>query len=342
MKVSKAPSRKRTRKKRSSPLKRVISSAGRKVRGKKETAAKAVLKEPAVTLKKEEEKMQGVSFFFEKPQKTEIKETVPGQASYSLPVRYNDNRIVLLARDPWWLYTYWDISENKINEVISSIPVHERQNLRWALRVYDVSGVRDFRRDNANWFFDVEVNFDVANWYINVQEPEHTWCVEIGFKSPEGKFFHIARSNIIKTPYFGISSLVDEEWALSDEEYFKILGVYDLGKSSLQIKKRVEEIFKQQISSPLASWGMSSLFSERARVKDKFFLEVATELILYGRTEADAQVAVGSKKIKLRRDGTFSLRYALPPGDFKFEVTARSKNKKHKIKKTPAVKRYNK
>jgi nitrogen fixation protein FixH len=50
---------------------------------------------------------------------------------------------------------------------------------------------------------------------------------------------------------------------------------------------------------------------------------------------------VEGKKVKLRSDGTFTVRYALPPGEFKFEVEATSKNKKHKRKTIPAVKRYN-
>jgi hypothetical protein len=275
-------------------------------------------------------------------QKVIPKEVPSYSPYYTLPVRYGDNRIILLPRDPWWIHTYWDISEDKINEVISSIPVYERQNLKWVLRIYDVSGVVDFRRSNANSFFDIDINFEAGNWYINVNQPEREWCVEIGFKNSAGIFFPIECSNIVKTPCFGISPWGDEEWLLPDEEYFKILGLYDLGKSSLERRKRIEEIFRQQISSPLASWGISSLFSEKAPLKDKFFLEVWTELILYGKTQPGSELSINNKKIKLGKDGTFSLRYALPEGDFKFSVIATSKNKKHKIKKVPAVKRYSK
>lgn len=262
---------------------------------------------------------------------------------YSLPQRYGDNRIILLARDPWWLHSYWDITEQRVNEVMLTAPDNERRNLKWALRVYDVTKVKDFAPENANSFFDLEINFFANSWYVNVNQPERDWCVEIGLKDPSGRFYMVARSNVVKSPYFGISSVVDEEWALPDEDYFKLLGLYDLsGKSSMQIKKKFEEFIRQQMSSPLSSWGISSLSSERARQKDKFFLEVWTELILYGRTEPDAELTVEGKKVNLRSDGTFTLRYALPEGDFKYEVTGVSKNKKHKITKIPAVKRYKK
>lgn len=45
--------------------------------------------------------------------------------------------------------------------------------------------------------------------------------------------------------------------------------------------------------------------------KHGFFFEIGTELIVYGRTEPDAQVTLEGKPVKLRSDGTFSLRYIL-------------------------------
>jgi len=262
--------------------------------------------------------------------------------SYSLPSRYNDNRIVMVPRDPWWVHTYWDISERKINEVVSDIPASEREGLTWILRMYDVTGIRDFNGGNFNSYYDVDINFDANNWYVNVNVPEKDWCAEIGLRTKKNNFFAVARSNIVKTPYFGISDIVDEEWAMPDEEYFKLLGVYDLGNSSLAVKKkRLNELLKKQISSGAFSGGLSSASSLMERKQEKnFFLEVWTELILYGRTRSDATVSVGGKKVKLRDDGTFSLRYALDEGDFRFDVTATSRDKTDSITIVPAVKRY--
>lgn len=62
--------------------------------------------------------------------------------------------------------------------------------------------------------------------------------------------------------------------------------------------------------------------SEREVKKRQFFFELGTELIVYGRTEPNAEVWHGDKKIALRPDGTFSMRLAFPdqgfiPLDFK-------------------------
>lgn len=266
------------------------------------------------------------------------------RVEYNLPSRYSDNKIILMARDPWWLHTYWDISESRIGEVIDSIPLNEREGLHWVLRLHDVSGINDFNGDNSHHFYDTEINYDARNWYLNPNNPEREWCCEIGLKNSQGRFFMVARSNIVKSPYFGISSIVDEEWALPDEEYFKALGVYELGRSSFERKKRLEEFILSQISSGGFSPGISSITSAMGRkpAARKFFLEVWTELILYGRTEADAHVTVEGKKVAIRPDGTFSLRYALPEGDFQYRVQGTSADKIETRTITPAVKRFTK
>jgi len=56
--------------------------------------------------------------------------------------------------------------------------------------------------------------------------------------------------------------------------------------------------------------------SERMSKQRKFFFELGTELIVYGRTEPDAQVLHGTKNVPLRPDGTFSMRFALPDDGF--------------------------
>ena len=333
---------KTTRKSKPATLKRVISKVAKSKKRKAPVfTPRKTLKEENEVIAVEKEKFSlSPDLMFQAPSMVQEVAAAP-TPGYELPWRYQDNCLMIMPRDPWWIHSYWDISEARVNEVISSIPVYERQNLKWIMRAYDVTGVRDFRGNNANSYFDLDINFEANSWYVNVNSPEREWCVEIGFVNSAGKFFAVARSNIIKTPYFGISSVIDEEWVLPDDDYFKVLGIYDLGNSSLERMGKFEEIIKRQISSPLASWGVSSLYPQKKK-EEKFFLETWTEVIVHGRTEADAEVTIEGKKVNLRSDGTFTQRYALPPGDFKFEVEATSSNKNHKRKQVPAVKRYNK
>lgn len=100
-----------------------------------------------------------------------------------------------------------------------------------------------------------------------------------------------------------------------------------------------ERIKRELYSGVLSSPGVTSLSSPVGKVpgERKFWLTVHTELIVYGATEADAQVFVQDKKINLRHDGTFTMRFALPDGKQVIPVKAISSDNKEERKITPIV-----
>lgn len=53
-----------------------------------------------------------------------------------------------------------------------------------------------------------------------------------------------------------------------------------------------------------------------------FWFNINAELIVYGATEADATVTIAGRKITLRRDGSFSYRFALPDGNYEMPIVA--------------------
>ncbi|MCX6923090.1 MAG: hypothetical protein NT154_07760, partial [Verrucomicrobia bacterium] len=55
-----------------------------------------------------------------------------------------------------------------------------------------------------------------------------------------------------------------------------------------------------------------------------FWLNLNAELVIYGATESDATVTIGSRPIQLRPDGTFSCRFSLPDGHHAVTVSAMS------------------
>ncbi|HTL57389.1 MAG TPA: DUF4912 domain-containing protein [Candidatus Limnocylindrales bacterium] len=71
----------------------------------------------------------------------------------------------------------------------------------------------------------------------------------------------------------------------------------------------------QQISSPAGG--------EFVRPKG-FWFGVNAELVIYGATDPSAQVAIGGRPIRLRPDGTFSYRFALPDGRYELPIQATS------------------
>lgn len=148
------------------------------------------------------------------------------RASFEMPRPAGENKLVLLVRDPWWIFAFWELT-----------PGHGNVDKR-VLRVYDVT---DVNPQAPRSFFDVE--FGSANcWYVEVGEPDHQWVAEIGWLSREGQFFALIRSNIVRTPRYGVSDVIDEEWMLSDELSKKLYQLAGAGKSFSSFEAHSEVI----------------------------------------------------------------------------------------------------
>ncbi len=268
---------------------------------------------------------------------------LPRHMPHDLPGGYNKDEIILQIRDPWWLHSYWEVTLNtwaKLKQQFKDI-FHSAKK---TLRVYDVSQII-FNGKNAHKFFDIEINHDANTWYIDAAGPGKSWCVDFGLKLLNGEFITIVRSNTVQTPLDGPSWISDEEWMIPEEIFGRLYGMgFGLGQSSPVGKAWQERVKKALFSGILASPGMASMASPVKKVPKvrKFWLVVDCELIVYGATEPDALVTVQGKPIKLRPDGTFTLRYALPDGKQVIPVKAIASDELEERTITPIVSRETK
>ncbi len=128
-----------------------------------------------------------------------------------LPRRYGVDRLVLLVRDPYWLYAYWEITATRQEEFNATYGPRAWNSTRPVLRVYDVTGV-NFNGYNANSYMDINVQEGVDNWHIPVGQPNRSFCVDLGRMFPDGRFITLLRSNVVTTPRSSLSECLDEEW----------------------------------------------------------------------------------------------------------------------------------
>jgi hypothetical protein len=176
-------------------------------------------------------------------------------SSDKLPAGYGEDRITLMARDPSLTYAYWEATPERL--------VKERSwfgmEAALVVRIYDITGTQ-FDGRNAVGYFDQDVSEPVGSWYFETGRPGHSFCADLGMRSPEGRFLTLARSNYITMPRDGVSDVIDEEWMLADEEFWRLYGFPD-GISSPQVQELWRRRHQQEISSP-------GLFS-RAKGKSK-------------------------------------------------------------------------
>lgn len=178
----------------------------------------------------------------------------------NLPSGYGKDRIVAMVRDPWWIFVYWEITPARQRAVMDDLKRKGRNFKGTVLRIYDITGISNFDGKNAKSHFDILLKDVAGNWYVDIGSPGKRWCVEIGLLAEEVDFYALARSNIIDTPRFGMSDILDESWMLSEEEYWWLFGAsggFDVGKSSLEMR----ELFQRQLKEWISSGGIFSLGS---------------------------------------------------------------------------------
>ena len=137
-----------------------------------------------------------------------------GSMSSDLPFSYGETKLVLMVRDPYWAYSYWDFSGETWNWVQAKL--REEAALKPMLRVYDLTAQRSF---------DLLVSLEVKNWYVHLGTPDHRYVAELGLGDGQSRFLLIARSNEVQTPRDSPSDVIDPEWAGRFlEELYRSLG----------------------------------------------------------------------------------------------------------------------
>jgi hypothetical protein len=266
-----------------------------------------------------------------------VKTPEPVPEPQDLPSAYGMDRIVLLVRDPYWLHVYWEVSRDALLKA-KTVLKEEWESARSTLRVYDVTGV-DFDGNNAESYFDIEIGGGTNNWYINTGVPNRTYCVDIGLLSSSGKFVMLARSNKATTPRDAPSEVSDEEWMIPDwqfEQIYALSGGFNVGTGSAELKEMMEKALGRETSSGAPS--SFAVSSPGAGVRARgFWFRLGTELIVYGATEPDAKVTNQGRPIKLRPDGTFTVRFDLPDGEQVIPAVAVSADGIDTITITPTV-----
>jgi hypothetical protein len=232
-----------------------------------------------------------------------------------LPSGYGKDRIVAMVRDPYWLHCYWELTPRAIQCAEAALG-QEWHTAKPTLRLLHVTG-RDVGTGSETVVRDVEIHGGCNNWYLDVVNPPCSYRVDIGYLARSGKFYVLARSNIVTTPRAGISDVIDENWADIDakkaDRIFAMSSGFDATASSLELKQIFEEHLRRPLGSPtLASFGSGGMtLGGKPR---SFWFQLDAELIIYGATEPNARVTLQGQPVHLRPDGTFTMRFSLPDG----------------------------
>lgn len=221
------------------------------------------------------------------------------------------DRIVLLVRDPFWLHACWEVSRQNVQRAKAAMAEHWH-TARPILRLYEVesSGTTSTVECAVR---DIPIHGGVSNWYIDVDRPPRSYRVDIGYVADNDKFFSLARSHSVTTPKPGSSDDIDKNWTAVAEDYEKIYAMS--GGNSEQDAGELRELFEERLRRPMGSPVVTQfgVGAEGALHRERDFrFEVDAEMIIYGASKPNAHVSLAGEPVKVRPDGTFTVRLAMP------------------------------
>ncbi|HTS17782.1 MAG TPA: DUF4912 domain-containing protein [Verrucomicrobiae bacterium] len=121
----------------------------------------------------------------------------PRQAFYEehlgeLPDSYGTGRLFLTARDPHWLYAYWDLSWQQMADCRG-----QASDGRLLLRVYE--------KNHADPIQTLTLSHDSRNWYVPVNKAATSYRAELGYWQHDGHFHVVSHSRETTTPPDAVS-----------------------------------------------------------------------------------------------------------------------------------------
>ena len=131
-----------------------------------------------------------------------------------LPDLGQDNRLVLMAVDPYLVYAYWNLTSARVEAARALFEQDELESQ--VLRFHDTTGI-DFNGANCGSCFDVKIDLDAGKWYVRLWSPERRYCADIGLRGKDGRLVALVRSNLVETPAAWPHVKVDEAAALVEQ-----------------------------------------------------------------------------------------------------------------------------
>jgi len=242
------------------------------------------------------------------------------------PIVKGKDRLILMVRDPYWIHAHWDIMRHSVDRAKAAL-AENWHTVKPILRLLklDDSGTTN---NSEVIHRDIEIHGGVRNWYIDVDSPPSRFKLLMGYLCANGRFYELARSNIVLTPAPGGKEATDDHWAdiATDAEHiYSMSGGYGDDTQTGDLTEVFEERLKRTMDADVLSQFGSGAEGSLKRHK-QFHFDVNAELVVFGSTHPEAHVSVGIEPVKVRSDGSFSIRLPLPDRRQVLPATAKSRD----------------
>lgn len=122
---------------------------------------------------------------------------------------FDSSILTAVARNPFSLYVYWEFVNRDAN--LKKLVNTYGPGAFPILRIYELTE-HFFAATNVHSFFDVPIDPDANNWYVEVPHSATYYCVELGIVLPGTNYISLLRSREVSTPRNTLSPRIDPDW----------------------------------------------------------------------------------------------------------------------------------
>lgn len=141
-------------------------------------------------------------------------------AGWTLPTDYGVDRLVLMPRDPYKLYAYWEITPR----------LEQSMRVRFPNRWETGKTILKLTNFESKQVQDYTIHIGTTEWYFENLDADHTYQAKLGRLLTDGTFVPLTTSNTVQTPRDSLSSVIDPRWRMfafwQHRYYRRILGGY--------------------------------------------------------------------------------------------------------------------
>ncbi len=135
----------------------------------------------------------------------EIAPVSPPDRGRPLPETYGLERLVAMARDPAWVFCYWELHGRTLLNLRALRSDAFLAACAWVLRLH---------RINEGIAVDLEISPSAGNWYLRTGKPGR-YQLELGLLSSTGEWMPLLASTAFDMPNAVVSEQTDEQWTRS-------------------------------------------------------------------------------------------------------------------------------
>lgn len=187
---------------------------------------------------------------------------------------------------PYWIYASWRLTPTILERAEASLGANWHAAVP-VLRVYDVHCDED-TSPTKRCVVRIPIHAAVDYWHIPIADPTRTYELQLGYDTPKGNFFMLARSASVKLPMPGTPQA-----------------------------RRFEE-HRQEGMASAASLDNAHRFpirgSSASLFADDVSLDVSADLVIVGQVSPQAYLICQEEKVPVQRNGSFEIRLPLEEG----------------------------